>query len=69
MIDWQIHSNGFPLDYSLPASRTDGERCFTDPDHLTRALRRGLPHIQLRLNLINGCLVGARLSLIPPTPP
>ncbi|MFJ4091494.1 transposase [Kitasatospora sp. NPDC089913] len=42
---------------------------FTDPDHLTGALRRGLRHIQLRSALIDGCLAGTGLSLGPPTPP
>ncbi|WP_405680878.1 IS630 family transposase [Streptomyces sp. NBC_00868] len=42
---------------------------FTDPDHLTRTLRRGLRHIQLRPALIDGCLTGTRLPITPPTPP
>lgn len=29
---------------------------FTDPDHLTRTLRRGLAHIQRHPELIDGCL-------------
>ncbi|MFI1539748.1 transposase [Streptomyces anandii] len=29
---------------------------FTDPDHLTRTLRRGLAHIRRRAELIDGCL-------------
>jgi len=36
---------------------------FTDDDHLERTLRRGLRHIQLRPDLIDGCLTGTRLSL------
>lgn len=36
---------------------------FTDDDHLKRTLRRGLRHIQLRPDLINGCLAGTGLSL------
>ncbi|MFD7596521.1 transposase [Kitasatospora sp. NPDC059812] len=42
---------------------------FTDADHLTRTLRRGLRHIQLQSTLIEGCLTGTGLSLTPPTPP
>jgi putative transposase len=41
---------------------------FTDPDHLTQTLRRGLRHIQLRPRLINGCLAGTGLTITPPTP-
>ncbi|WP_371800429.1 transposase [Streptomyces sp. NBC_01707] len=41
---------------------------FTDPDHLTQTLRRGLRHIQLRPGLINGCLAGTGLTITPPTP-
>ncbi|CAM5651901.1 DDE endonuclease OS=Streptomyces griseorubiginosus OX=67304 GN=AQJ54_40135 PE=4 SV=1 [Streptomyces griseorubiginosus] len=36
---------------------------FTDDDHLERALRRSLRHIQLRPDLIDGCLAGTGLSL------
>lgn len=36
---------------------------FTDDEHLERTLRRGLRHIQLRPDLINGCLAGTRLTL------
>ncbi|MFB7609968.1 transposase [Streptomyces gardneri] len=42
---------------------------FTNPDHLTRTLRRGLRHIQLRPVLIDGCLAGTGLSLTPLDPP
>ncbi|MGW1273383.1 IS630 family transposase [Streptomyces sp. NPDC002491] len=42
---------------------------FTDDDHLERTLRRGLRHIQLRPDLIDGCLAGTGLTLTqqPPT--
>lgn len=36
---------------------------FTDDEHLERTLRRGLRHIQLRPDLIDGCLAGTRLTL------
>nr|WP_233273710.1 hypothetical protein [Streptomyces broussonetiae] len=36
---------------------------FTDDDHLERTLRRGLRHIQLRPDLIDGCLAGTGLKL------
>nr|WP_095877646.1 transposase [Streptomyces sp. TLI_235] len=42
---------------------------FTDPDHLTRTLRRGLRRIQFQSGLIEGCLAGTGLSLLSPTPP
>ena len=35
---------------------------FTDDEHLERTLRRGLRHIQLRPDLIDGCLAGTRLT-------
>ncbi|MFI5816452.1 hypothetical protein ACIA7S_36650 [Streptomyces sp. NPDC051643] len=41
---------------------------FTDPDHLTRTLRRGLAHIQRHPELIDGCLTETGLTLTP-TPP
>ncbi|GAA2340193.1 hypothetical protein GCM10010431_74550 [Streptomyces kunmingensis] len=43
---------------------------FHDDDHLERTLRRGLRHIQLRPNLIDGCLAGTGLVLSrhPTTP-
>ncbi|WP_319753008.1 transposase [Streptomyces sp. AK02-04a] len=41
---------------------------FTDPDHLTRTLRRGLAHIQRHPELINGCLTETRLTLTPDPP-
>ncbi|MEU6347044.1 transposase [Streptomyces sp. NPDC046977] len=41
---------------------------FTDPDHLTQILRRGLRHIQLRPGFIDGCLAGTGLTITPPTP-
>ncbi|MFF7888650.1 transposase [Streptomyces sp. NPDC020794] len=36
---------------------------FTDDEHLERTLRRGLRHIQLRPDLIDGCLAGTGLTL------
>lgn len=39
---------------------------FTDDEHLERTLRRGLRHIQLRPDLIDGCLTGTGLTLTPP---
>ena len=36
---------------------------FTDDEHLERTLRRGLRHIQLHPDLIDGCLAGTRLPL------
>ncbi|MDH6221124.1 hypothetical protein M2283_008466 [Streptomyces pseudovenezuelae] len=36
---------------------------FTDDEHLERALRRGLRHIQLRPDLIDGRLTGTGLML------
>jgi len=36
---------------------------FTDDEHLERTLRRGLRHIQLQPDLIDGCLAGTRLPL------
>ncbi|WP_446459228.1 IS630 family transposase [Streptomyces vinaceus] len=39
---------------------------FEDPDHLTSALRRGLRYIQLRPDLIDGCLAGTGLTLARP---
>lgn len=36
---------------------------FTDGDHLERILRPGLRHIQLRPDLIDGCLAGTGLTL------
>ncbi|OIK06394.1 hypothetical protein BIV23_08415 [Streptomyces monashensis] len=42
----------------------------TDDEHLERTLRRGLRHIQLRPDLIGGCLADTGLTLIhQPTPP
>lgn len=35
---------------------------FTDDEHLERTLRRGLRHIQLRPDLIDGCLGGTGLT-------
>ncbi|MFD7409787.1 IS630 family transposase, partial [Streptomyces sp. NPDC059866] len=40
---------------------------FTDDEHLERTLRRGLRHIQLRPDLVDGCLVGTGLTLHPTT--
>lgn len=40
---------------------------FTDPDHLTRTLRRGLAHIQRHPGLIDGCLTETGLTLNPGT--
>lgn len=43
---------------------------FHDDDHLERTLRRGLRHIQLHPNLIDGCLTETGLDLHPhPTTP
>lgn len=36
---------------------------FTDEDRLERTLRRGLRYIQLRPDLIDGCLAGTELTL------
>lgn len=36
---------------------------FSDDEHLERTLRRGLRHIQLRPDLIDGCLAGTGLTL------
>lgn len=36
---------------------------FTDDDHLEQTLRRGLRHIQLRPDLIDGCRTGTGLTL------
>ncbi len=36
---------------------------FTDEEHLEQTLRRGLRHIQLRPDLIDGCLAGTGLTL------
>ncbi|SOF02084.1 Transposase [Streptomyces sp. OV198] len=36
---------------------------FTDDEHLEQSLRRGLRHIQLRPDLIDGCLAGTGLTL------
>ena len=36
---------------------------FTDDEHLERTLRRGLRHIQLHPDLIDGCLAGTGLTL------
>ncbi|GAX57928.1 endonuclease [Streptomyces olivochromogenes] len=36
---------------------------FTDDEHLERTLRRGLRHIQLSPDLIDGCLAGTGLTL------
>jgi hypothetical protein len=44
---------------------------FTDDEHLERTLRRGLRHIQLRPDLIFGCLTGTGLTFTDqqtPTP-
>ncbi len=41
---------------------------FTDPDHLTRTLRRGLAHIQRHPELIDGCLTETGLRLTPDLP-
>jgi putative transposase len=40
---------------------------FTDPDHLTRTLRRGLAHIQRHPELIDGCLIETGLTLAETT--
>lgn len=43
---------------------------FTDPDHLTRTLRRGLARIQRHPELIDGCRTETGLTLAsdPPKP-
>lgn len=41
---------------------------FTDPDHLTRTLRRGLSHIQRHPELIDGCLAETGLTITPHQP-
>lgn len=41
---------------------------FTDPDHLTRTLRRGLGHIQRHPELIDGCLAETGLTLTSDVP-
>ena len=41
---------------------------FTDPDHLTSAVRRGLREIQYRPHLIDGCLTATGLALQPEPP-
>lgn len=41
---------------------------FTDPDHLTRTLRRGLARIQRHPELLNGCLTETGLTLTPDPP-
>jgi putative transposase len=41
---------------------------FTDPDHLTRTLRRGLAHVQRHPELIDGCLTETGLTLIAEHP-
>ncbi|MEU6445087.1 hypothetical protein [Streptomyces sp. NPDC047046] len=40
---------------------------FTDPDHLTRTIRRGLAHIQRHPAIIDGCLAETGLTLAPTT--
>ncbi|MFH9826386.1 hypothetical protein ACH4NG_24350 [Streptomyces bobili] len=40
---------------------------FTDPDRVTRTLRRGLAHIQRHPQPIDGCLTETRLTLNPGT--
>ncbi|MGW2788117.1 transposase, partial [Streptomyces populi] len=41
---------------------------FTDPEHLTRTIRRGLAHIQRHPELIDGCLTETGLTLTPEHP-
>ncbi|MFG2884893.1 transposase [Streptomyces sp. NPDC048297] len=41
---------------------------FTDPEHLTRTLRRGLAHLQRHPELIDGCLTETALTLISDHP-
>lgn len=55
---------------SLPRRGPLANVAFSDDDHLKRTLRRGLRHIQLRPNLIDGCLTETRLHLShhPTTP-
>jgi putative transposase len=40
---------------------------FTDPDHLTRTLRRSLAHLQRHPELIDGCLTETSMTLTPDT--
>jgi hypothetical protein len=44
---------------------------FSDPDHLTRTLRRGLAHLQRHPELIDGCLTETGLTITShqPNPP
>ncbi|WP_331755746.1 transposase [Streptomyces sp. NBC_01643] len=54
---WSLHRHG-------PTANT----AFEDPDHLIRTLRRGLRHIQLQHQLVDGCLAETGLTLTTPTP-
>jgi hypothetical protein len=47
------------------ATLTTANVVFTDRDHLARAVRSGMRHIQRRPHLINGCLADTGL---PPSP-
>ncbi|MER6957430.1 hypothetical protein [Streptomyces sp. NPDC000618] len=47
----------------ISADLEPANTAFTDDGHLERALRRGLCHIQLGPDLIDGCLAGTGLTL------
>lgn len=49
--------------WSLLQHGPPANTAFTDDEHLERTLRRGLRHIQLRPDLIDGCLTGTGLTL------
>ncbi|MEU1536014.1 transposase, partial [Streptomyces fagopyri] len=56
--------------WSLPRRGWMANVTFTDPDHLTRTLRRGLAHIRRHAELIDGCITETRLTFTsePPKP-
>ncbi|MDQ0905612.1 hypothetical protein QFZ22_001597 [Streptomyces canus] len=49
--------------WSLLRRGPPANTAFTDDEHLERTLRRGLRHIQLRPDLIDGCFTGTGLTL------
>nr|WP_228396240.1 hypothetical protein [Streptomyces sp. RB17] len=49
--------------WSLLRRSSQTNTAFTEPDHLMRALRRGLREIQYRSNLVDGRLAETGLSL------
>ncbi len=49
--------------WSLLRRGPPANTAFTDDEHLEHTLRRGLRHIQLRPDLIDGCLTGTGLTL------